>query len=58
MAWSLFRGHYCDAAAVRGGYCKKCRTTWTYTESDWELTKSALKGNDVRGVDGERPPLI
>ena len=58
MGWSFLRGHYCDPAAVRSGYCSKCKTTWTYTESNWQLTKSALKGNDVRNEKGERFPLI
>jgi len=58
MAYSIIRGHYCDASAVRAGYCSECDTTWQRNDSEWDLTKKALKGIEIRGPNGERLPLI
>lgn len=58
MAWSLLSGHYCDPEDVVAGYCRVCDTIWNRNESDWDLTKKALKGVDVRNSKGERFPLL
>ena len=51
-------GHSCDPGDVRRGYCRECGTKWNYNKSNWELTKLALKGVEIRGDDGKRPSLI
>jgi primosomal protein N' len=58
MAYGILRGHYCDPDQVVSGKCNECGTTWTYTTSEWQITKSALKGNDVRDANGNILPLL
>ena len=58
MGWSLLSGHYCDPEYVVAGHCPRCGTEWNKNDSDWDLTKKALRGTDVRNEKGERFPLL
>jgi hypothetical protein len=58
MAYTIWGGHSCDAAAVRAGYCPDCKTPWTKNYSEWDLTKKALTGIEIRDENGEKLPLI